>query len=110
LPAPAHRVLAVTTPVPPPPPQPDPYEVGIRQGEQFLTQRAGWTAQQLTACYQYVTGPFRDKTRHTPAEQEWFRGYTEPITRHITQITTAEPCHAPRSDSEDDHQAAGGTL
>jgi predicted GIY-YIG superfamily endonuclease len=109
LPAPAHRVLAVTIPVPPPPPQPDPYESGIRQGEQFITQRAGWTAQQITASFDYVTGPFRDKTHHTPAEQDWFRGYTEPVTRHLTQIATAEPCRALRSDSEHDHQIVGGT-
>jgi len=108
LPAPAHHVLAVTTPVPPPPPQPDPYELGIRQGEQFITQRAGWTAQQLVASFDYVTGPFRDKARHTPAEQDWFRGYTEPITGRIAQLDTAEPCHALRSDSEHDRQAAGG--
>jgi predicted GIY-YIG superfamily endonuclease len=106
LPAPAHHGLAAATPVPPPP---DPYESGIRMGQQFITQRAGWTAQQLVASFDYVTGPFRDKTRHTPAEQEWFRGYTEPITRRIAQLATAEPRRALRSDSEHGHQVAGGT-
>jgi predicted GIY-YIG superfamily endonuclease len=109
LPAPAHRVLAATTPVPPPPLRPDPYQSGIRMGEQFITDRAGWTAQQLLACHEYVTGPFRERARHTPAEQEWFRGYTEPITRRIAQLVTPEPCHALDSDSEHGPQAAGGT-
>ena len=38
---------------------------------------------QIIAAYRYVTGPFRGKPRHTAAEQEWLRGYTEPITRHL---------------------------
>ena len=78
-------------------------------GEQFITQRVGWTAQQLIASFDYVTGPFRDKTHHTPAEQDWFRGYTEPITRHLTQIGTPAPWPVPRSDSPDGRQAAGST-
>ena len=111
LPAPVHHALAVTTSAPPPPPPapPDPYQRGIAMGEQFLTQRAGWTARQLTASFEYVTGPFRDKTHHTAAEQEWFRGYTEPITRHLTQISTPAPRPVHGSDSLDGLQAAGGT-
>ena len=51
--------------------------------------------------------PLPHKARHTPAEQEWFRGYTEPITRRIAQLATAEPCHVLDSDSERDYQVAG---
>jgi hypothetical protein len=106
LPARAHHALAV--PVPPPPPQVSPYERGTRMGEQFISERAGWTAGQLIATYEYVTGPFREKAHHTAAEHDWFRGYTEPITGRIAQLAAAQPCHAPRSGSEHGHQAAGG--
>ena len=79
--APAPRPVATL----PAPPQVSPYERGLRMGEQFLSQRAGCTAGQIIAAYRYVTGPFRGKPRHTAAEQEWLRGYTEPITRHLAR-------------------------
>ena len=98
-----HAVVAV-----PSPPRISPYQRGIRMGEQFITERAGWTADQITTAYLYITGPFRDKTRHTDAEQDWFRGYTEPITRHLAQISTAQPGCVPGSQDEYDDQTAGG--
>jgi predicted GIY-YIG superfamily endonuclease len=105
-----HAVIAV-----PPPPRISPYERGIRMGEQFITERAGWTAEQITAAYLYVTGPFRERTYHSDADQQWFRGYTEPITRHLAQarylaqLGAAQPDGVPRSDRQHDGQAAGGT-
>jgi predicted GIY-YIG superfamily endonuclease len=98
---------AVTAPLvliqPPPPPPADPYVRGLRMAGQFLSQRAGCTAGQIIAAYLYVTGPFRAKTHHTAAEQEWLRGYTEPIARHLTydrpgqamppSAATALTCH-----------------
>jgi predicted GIY-YIG superfamily endonuclease len=102
---PAHYVVAVAAQQP----QLSPYERGLRIGEQFITERAGWTAGQLAACYQYVTGPFRGKPHHAAAEQDWFRGYTEPIIRRITQIRAGEISRRPRSDGKRDDPAAGGT-
>jgi predicted GIY-YIG superfamily endonuclease len=99
-----HALAAV-----PPPPRISPHERGIRDGEQFITQRAGWTAGQITAAYLYVTGPFRNKAHHSDADQEWFRGYTEPITRHLGQLGAAQRDGVPRSDRQHDGQIAGGT-
>ena len=101
----AHYLVAV----PPTRPQPSPYERGLRNGEQFLTERAGWTADQLAAAYLYITGPFRERPQHTTAEQEWYRGYTEPITRHITQLRTARLLSADHSHGAYSALAAGGT-
>ncbi len=92
---------------PPPQPPADPYECGKRNGEQFLAERAGWPAGKLIATFEYVTGPFREKARHTAAEQEWFRGYTEPITRHIAQAGTADLPPAPGSGSQDHEPDTG---
>ena len=52
---------------------------------------------------------FRDKTQHTAAEQDWFRGYTEPITRRITQLRTDQTSRPPSSDGARGDRAAGGT-
>jgi hypothetical protein len=82
----AALLVIMTPPVvtePLSPPRADPYQRGMRMGELFISERAGWTDEQIIAAYCYVTGPFRDKARHTPAEQEWFRGYITPITRHL---------------------------
>ena len=98
-----HALVAV-----PSPPRISPYERGIRMGEQFITQRAGWTADQIITAYLYITGPFRDKTRHTGAEHDWFRGYTEPVTRHLAQIRAAQPGCGPGSKDDYDLQTAGG--
>ena len=102
---PAHYVVAIIAQQP----RISPYQRGLRMGEQFIAERAGWTAGQLTACYEYVTGPFRDKPHHTAAEQEWFRGYTEPITRRIAQVRTAGPYRAWPPDRGDEDRAAGNT-
>jgi predicted GIY-YIG superfamily endonuclease len=104
---PAPYLLAVT---PPPQPRISPRERGIRDGVQFLTARPGWTAGRLTAAYLYITGPFRDKTRHTADEQDWFCGYTDTIARHIAQlqIRGAEQRLIARSDGAGDDPAAGG--
>ena len=102
---PTHYIVAVVAQQP----QLSPYERGLRMGEQFIAERAGWTTGQLAACYDYVTGPFRDKPHHTAAEQDWFRGYTEPITHRIAQIRAGEISRRPRSDGERDDPAAGGT-
>ena len=102
---PAHYVVAIIAQQP----RISSYERGLRMGEQFIAERAGWTAGQLTACYEYVTGPFRDKPHHTAAEQEWFRGYTEPITRRITQLRTDQTSRPPSSDGARGDRAAGGT-
>jgi hypothetical protein len=99
-----HALVAV-----PPSPRISPYERGICNGEQFITERAGWTAGQITAAYLYVTGPFREKTRYSDAEHEWFRGYTEPITRHLAQLDAAQPGDVPRSDRQHDGQTARDT-
>jgi predicted GIY-YIG superfamily endonuclease len=99
-----HHAVAAAAP----PPHVNPYERGLRNGEQFITERARWTAEQLLASYQYVTGPLRDKTRYSQADQDWFRGYTEPITRHLATIRAAQPGCAPRSDGGRADQPAGG--
>ena len=100
LPAPAHRGLAATAPRPAaasaalPVPERHPGGRAVHHRPGRMDRPA---ADRLPP---YITGPFRERTRHTPAEQEWFRGYTEPITRRITQLTTAEPRPALDSDSE----------
>ncbi len=92
----------------PPSPPADPYECGKRNGEQFLGERAGWPAEQVIATFCYVTGPFRDKAHHTAAEQEWWRGYTEPIIRHMAQSRIAGlPSFPPLGSQDGDHDAGG---
>jgi predicted GIY-YIG superfamily endonuclease len=98
-----HAVAVVASP-----PRISPYERGIRNGEQFITERAGWTAERILASYHYVTSPFRDKTRHSQADQDWFRGYTEPITRYLAAIQAAQAGCALRSDGGRADQPAGG--
>jgi predicted GIY-YIG superfamily endonuclease len=81
----------------PVPSQVDPYQRGLREGEQFISKRAGWTADRIIAAFGYITGPLREKTRHTAAQAEWFRGYTEPITRHLARDHSTELCFVLRS-------------
>jgi predicted GIY-YIG superfamily endonuclease len=97
-----HAVIAV-----PPPPRISPYQHGIRMGEQFILQRAGWTAEQIIDTYLYITGPFRDKTHHSDADQEWFRGYTEPITRHLDHLGVARTGDIRRPDRQHDGPVTG---
>ena len=92
------------------PPRIDPYQRGQRMGEQFITERAGWTADRIIATFGYVTGPLRDRANHTPAQRDWFRGFTEPITRHLAQEHATELCFVLRSSSADQNQTGGGTL
>src|SRR5262249_16733436 len=49
-----------------PPPQASPREQGLRMAGQFLTQRAGWTAERLAASFAYITGPYHQSPAHTP--------------------------------------------
>jgi len=89
----AGRSAAIRTPLPPVPlpipAQASPHERGLRTGELFLAQRAGWTAAQLTAAYEYITGPYRQIPGHTPAQHEEFRAFTQTVTSWIAQLTAA---------------------
>jgi predicted GIY-YIG superfamily endonuclease len=89
----AGRSAAIRTLLPsvslPAPAQASPHEKGCRNGELFLAQRAGWTAAQLTAAYEYITGPYWQIPGHTLAQDEEFRAFTQTITGRITQLTVA---------------------
>ncbi len=108
--APARHTITHPAPVAvPAPPRPSPYQRGLRMGEQFLAERAGWTAEQITASYLYITGPFHERPYHSDAGHEWFRGYTEPIARHLAQMRPAAPGELARSDRHHGAPIARGT-
>lgn len=81
----------------------------MRQGEQFIGQRMGCTDEQIIDTFQYVTGPFRDKTYHTTAEREWFRGYSEPVIRHLAQVRMEIPAWLLAQTASAPLMMAGGT-
>src|SRR5262249_15174901 len=87
------RSAAIRTPLPPvplpAPAQASPHERGLRTGEPVPAPRAGWTAAQLTAAYEYITAPSRQITAHTPAQNEEFGAFTQTITSRITLLTAA---------------------
>jgi predicted GIY-YIG superfamily endonuclease len=79
------------------PPQPlrvSPAERGLRMGEQFLNQRAGWTAEQLTAAYEYITRPYLEAPHHTTAQDDEFCVFTQTVTSRITQLSAVDGGHA----------------
>ena len=82
----AIRTLLPPVPLPAPA-QVSPHEKGLRNGELFLTQRAGWTAAQLAAAYDYITGPYRQIPAHTPAQDEEFGAFTQTVTSRIALLT-----------------------
>jgi predicted GIY-YIG superfamily endonuclease len=87
------RSAAIRIPLPPAPlpapAQASPHERGCRNGELFLAQRAGWIAAQLTAAYEYITGPYRQIPGHTPAQDEEFGAFTQTVTGRIVLLTAA---------------------
>lgn len=85
---------ATPTPVLAPPqsqrPKADPYERGAQMGAHFLGQQNGKNAEQLTAVYEYVTGPWHEAAHHTAEQAETFRGYADTIEAHLTQLRERE--------------------
>jgi predicted GIY-YIG superfamily endonuclease len=88
--------------------QASPRDSGTRMGEQFLAQRDGWTADQIQAAYDYVTGPYRELARHTAAQQERHRAFTDVITAYLAQLRAGMPPRALRADGESAAITAGG--
>ena len=76
-------------PVLPPPLQVSPRERGLRMAEQFLAQRAGWTAERLAASFAYITGPYHQSPAHTPAQDEAFAVFTQTVTSRVALLTAA---------------------
>ena len=91
-PAPAAIVLPV-------PVQISPRERGLRQAEQFLSQRTGWNPDRLADAFAYITGPYRDMPRHTPGQDEEFGAFSAAVTGHITRLRTAQIISAPGGQS-----------
>jgi predicted GIY-YIG superfamily endonuclease len=79
------------TTVLPVPQQVSPHDSGVRMGELFLAQRPGWTAAQIEAAYHYVTGPYRDITSPTTAQQERHQAFAAVITGHLARLRAGQP-------------------
>ena len=82
------------SPVLPHPARLTPHERGLRMAGLFLTQRAGWTADQLTAAFAYTTRPYLEAPRHTPAQEEAFGVFTQTVTSRITQLSAPDSVDA----------------
>jgi predicted GIY-YIG superfamily endonuclease len=80
-PAPAAR---------PAPARPDPYQLGAERGRRFLAdhQQLGRTADQIQAIHDYITGPWREQSRHTDRAAAEMRGYSETITAGLAWLRT----------------------
>jgi predicted GIY-YIG superfamily endonuclease len=90
-PLPVMTGHAAFTPRPAPlirtvPVQVSPRERGLRTAGQFLGQRPGWTPDRLADALDYITRPYRDEPRHTPAQDEEFSVFTATVLDHITQL------------------------
>jgi len=81
-------------PVLPPPLQVSPRERGLRMAEQFLSQRAGWTPERLTASFDYITRPYHQAGSHTAAQDEAHRVYIQTVTSQIALLAAADGAYA----------------
>ena len=75
-----------------------PGERGRHMGETFLSQRAGWPADQLAEAFEYVTGPFREIPQHTDAQNEAFRVFSHLVTTQIASLRAAAGQYAAGGD------------
>lgn len=82
-------VIRQPVPVLPQPVQASPREQGLFMAEQFLAQRAGWTADRLTTSFEYITGPHH-QAPHSTAADEAFAVFTQTVTSRITQLSATD--------------------
>lgn len=70
----------------------NPYADGQRMARQWLARQdeAARTADQIEAAHDYVTGPWREMTHHSPAEIERHRGYVETVQAALTEFRADE--------------------
>lgn len=70
----------------------DPYERGAEMARQFMRQQtaAGRTADQIEATHGYITGPWAEMTRHSEAQIEQHRGYTDLVAAALVQQRQTE--------------------
>jgi predicted GIY-YIG superfamily endonuclease len=87
----AALIAATRQPIPvlPQPARLSPREQGLRMAEQFLAPRSGWSPDQLTASFDYVTGPYHETRQHTPAADEAFAVFTQTVTSRIALLAAA---------------------
>jgi predicted GIY-YIG superfamily endonuclease len=92
----AALITAARQPVPvlPQPAKTRPRDQGLRMAENFLNQRAGWTADRLTASFEYVIGQFPGAP-HTPAMDEAFGVFAHTVTSRIALLSAADSGYAP---------------
>jgi predicted GIY-YIG superfamily endonuclease len=81
-------------PVLPPPLPVSPRERGLRMAEQFLSQRAGWTAERLAASFAYITRPYDEAGSRTAARDEAHRVFIQTVTSRIALLTAADGLRA----------------
>jgi hypothetical protein len=88
-------IAAVRTPLPalPQPIQVSPREQGLRMAEQFLNQRAGWTAERLAASFEYITRPYYEAGSRTAARDEAHHVFTQTVTSRIAFLAAVDGLH-----------------
>lgn len=84
----AQRAADAAAPV-----QVAPYERGAAMARQFMRQQlaVGRTADQIEATHAYITGPWREMTRHSDAQVEQYRGYSDVIAAALANLREVVP-------------------
>jgi predicted GIY-YIG superfamily endonuclease len=84
-PAPASQAL-----MPAPRPAVDPAERGVRSAERFLAERQGWSADRISAAYEFITGPARENGQRTAAAAAEMATFSQHVTAAIEELRAAE--------------------